>query len=66
MELLFIVGLALVLVFSASLGWYLTQYTLAVRGGLLKVVTFSVLGTCIFATTFAVSVFVVWPPFLPL
>ncbi|KKM12529.1 hypothetical protein SY88_03085 [Clostridiales bacterium PH28_bin88] len=66
MQLIYTFGVALMMVFSLAFGWYLTRFKMGIRGRLVKGISLMLLGTGIFVMTFVVTVFVVWPPFLPL
>ncbi|GAW91444.1 hypothetical protein [Calderihabitans maritimus] len=59
-------SLALILLFTVSLDWYLVNYKLAIKNRLLKGFSLLFLGAGIFLLTSIVTIIVVWPPFWPI
>ena len=62
MSVLFILGLALILVFGFSLSAYITCYKFSVQHILGKIVVILALGAVICAITFTLSLALIWPP----
>lgn len=62
MSALFILGLALILVFSFSLSTYITCYKIGIQDLLTRIVIITVLGVVVSAVTFTISITLIWPP----
>lgn len=62
MSVLFILGLALILVFSFSLSTYLTCYKMGIQDLLTRFVFITVIGVFVSIVTFSISLTLIWPP----
>ena len=62
MAIIFGLGILLLLVFSFSAACYLVYFRIPFGGGAVKAALTFVLGSVVFALTFAVSIVLVWPP----
>ncbi|MDA8442688.1 MAG: hypothetical protein M0Z55_09990 [Peptococcaceae bacterium] len=64
MMLLFGLGLVLIGIFSFSAAAYVVLFKIHLNSSALKAVMTCGLGLVVFAMTFAVSIILVWPPYL--
>lgn len=64
MTLLFVLGIALALVFSFSVACYFIFFKTNIGSNLAKGAMTLVLGLVVFVLTFAVCVILVWPPYV--
>lgn len=64
MTFLFILGLALIVLFSFSVACYFVYFKTTIGSGAVKAAITFVLGLVVFVLTFAISIILVWPPYL--
>ena len=64
MTLVFILGLALAVIFSFSVACYFVYFKTSIGSSAVKAALTFVLGLAVFVLTFAISIILVWPPYL--
>lgn len=64
MSIIFGLGLLLICLFSFSVACYFVYFKIPFGGSVGKAAMTVVLGLVVFALTFAVSVILVWPPYV--
>jgi len=64
MTLVFILGLALICIFSLSVAGYFIYFKTHIGSSIAKAALTFVLGLVVFVVTFAISIILVWPPYL--
>lgn len=64
MTFIFGLGLLLILVFSASVAAYFVYFKMSLTGSVLRATLTFVIGAVVFVATFAVSIILIWPPYL--
>ncbi len=64
MSIIFGLGLLLIVLFSFSVACYFVYFKTPVNSSAAKIVMTVALGLVVFVLTFAVSIILIWPPYL--